>query len=94
MNEIEFYYYVKALCILHNASVTSGRRTIGRNFSVGGAKASKHLVGNGFANDVALDVPERENTMHFVRDARALGLGVLVEHDHIHVQWPRRGDSR
>ena len=94
MNETEFYYFVKALCVLHNASITGGRRTVVRNERVGGASGSKHLIENGFANDVALDLPARENTLKFVRDARALGLGVLVEHDHIHVQWPRKGQSR
>ena len=73
---------VLALCLIYDCSETSGFRTEKRNKAVGGVPNSRHKVGLG--RDIVLDVPVR--TEEVCRAARRLGLWVLVEDDHIHLQ--------
>ena len=76
---------VLALCLIYDCSETSGFRTDMRNLQVGGAPNSRHKVGLG--RDIVPDDPRR--TDEVVHAAEKLGLWVLVESDHIHVQEPR-----
>ena len=64
------------------ASETSGTRTEAHNAAVGGVEHSAHLVG--LARDVVYDkpVPLEERTEW----SRRLGLRLIVEGDHDHLQ--------
>ena len=78
----DFYDRVLTYCAVLNASTTSGRRTRTHNTNVGGVAHSAHLAGLAF--DVVYDQPvpgaEREGWAH------RLGLKVVVEGDHDHLQ--------
>ena len=76
---------VLALCLIFDCSETSGFRTEKRNELVGGAPNSRHKVGLG--RDLVLD--DLARTDEVVHAAEKLGLWVLVEGDHIHLQEPR-----
>jgi hypothetical protein len=73
------------LCLVFDCSETSGFRTNTRNIAVGGALNSRHLVGLG--RDIVPD--DQSRTDEVCQAARKLGLWVLVEGDHIHLQEPR-----
>lgn len=62
-------------------SVTSWWRTVKRNQEVGGVPNSKHL--SGLAIDLVLDNPS--DNQAFIQAAQGLGLFVLDEGDHIHI---------
>ena len=64
------------------ASITSWYRSPKRNKRVGGAASSMHLLG--LAVDVVLD--SREDVNSFTLLAKRMGLWVLDEQDHIHIQ--------
>ena len=67
------------------ASCSSWGRTAKRNEAVGGAFNSRHK--DWLGADLVLDA--EENKAALINDARALGLWVLDEGDHVHVQEPR-----
>jgi len=64
-----------------NWQVTSWYRTPGRNFAVGGAVRSQHLLG--WAADFT---GPRDESTAFVQLARQRGLVAVDEGDHVHVQ--------
>lgn len=74
---------INYLAIKHSFSVTSWFRTSKRNEQVGGVRGSFHLFG--LAVDCVLDnILDRSE---FVKDARSIGLVVVPEIDHIHLQF-------
>ena len=76
---------VLALCLIYDCSETSGYRTEKRNALVGGADDSRHK--EALAKDI---VPDDRTIDHKIEHAaQKLGLWVLVESDHIHLQEPR-----
>ncbi len=76
---------VLALCLIYDCSETSVFRTDMRNTAVGGAPNSRHK--EGLARDIVPD--DLRQTDEVCQAARRLGLWVLVESDHIHLQEPR-----
>ncbi len=82
MNVIEFTAAVGAYSIATRASVTSWWRTRAHNTAVAGVHWSPHLVG--LAVDVIYDAPGRPAGA--VNLARNLGLTLLAEDDHDHLQ--------
>ena len=78
---------------LYDCSMTSGMRTARRNDSIGGDPESKHIVNDdepGWAQDL---VPDRaEDYPLVVAEAERHGLGAVDEGDHVHVQYPRKGE--
>jgi len=69
------------------ARATSWYRSPVRNFEVGGAPRSQHLLG--WAADFSrMDAGGRDT---FVRAARSIGLVAVDETDHVHVQTFPRG---
>lgn len=81
----EFLERVRCLCALYHASMTSCARTDTRNARVGGNAASKHRLAMGaWAADLVCDAPELTGIL--ADSARALGLVVEIESDHVHVQ--------
>jgi hypothetical protein len=82
MSYSEFCAAIAQYCALTGASVTSWWRTPARNVAVGGVTHSAHLVG--LAVDVVYDAApsqaEREQW------ARRLGLRIIAEGDHDHLQ--------
>lgn len=83
MNVACFAFLVYTLCTMYSASVTSWIRTPARNAKVGGGINSRHLLGMGC--DCVLD--DRANTAAFTAAARAIGLQVADEGDHIHIEF-------
>ncbi len=67
---------------LTRGSVTSWKRTVAHNAAVGGVKYSAHLFGLGL--DVVYDAPVEKAVA--VEYARRLGLKLLREADHDHLQ--------
>ena len=78
----DFIDKILALSIDTQFSVTSWIRTEKRNNDVGGNSSSYHKLG--LAVDVVCDY-ERDITT-LINNAKRLGLGVLKEGDHIHIQ--------
>lgn len=80
-------YLDAKLCLAarYQFSTGSGRRTFNRNAKVKGHKNSRHLLGF-VADDCYLDF--NSDQAFFVADARRLGLKVVIEKDHIHIQSP------
>jgi hypothetical protein len=76
---------VKLLALRFRFSVTSWIRSPVRNVAVGGVADSRHL--HGLAVDCVLD--EEKDRGEFKKAAAALGLQVIEEGDHIHLQEPR-----
>ena len=76
---------VLALCLIYDCSETSGYRTDMRNTAVGGASDSRHK--DALAKDIVAD--DQRQVHEIEHAARKLGLWVLVEDDHIHLQEPR-----
>lgn len=83
---MDFPAKVLYLATAFNLSITSWIRSRKRNDAVGGVSDSRHLVG--LAVDVVLDAGESREG--FLRECKALGLQVIDEKDHLHVQEPRR----
>lgn len=84
MKRAEFLDNVVFLCERHRASETSGFRTRQRNAAVKGKPRSRHLTGYG--RDVVLDLRTPETISAFKVDALELGIRVVVEEDHLHLQ--------
>lgn len=82
-------YLDAKLCLAarYQFSTGSGRRTVKRNNSphVKGHKNSRHLLGF-VADDCYLDF--NSDQAFFIADAKRLGLKVVIEKDHIHIQTP------
>jgi len=72
----------RALTGAFPCSVTSGKRSSHRNAEVGGVDNSLHLAD--LARDVVLD--NLSEVVQFEALARRLGMWILIEDDHIHVQ--------
>ncbi len=74
----------RALTGAFACSVTSGKRSPKRNAdpSIGGVSNSLHLVD--LARDVVLD--NTGDVIQFEQMAKRLGMWVLIEVDHVHVQ--------
>jgi hypothetical protein len=78
----EFAWALVRFCIQLRASVTSHYRTAAHNAAVGGVAGSAHRAGLGA--DVVYDAPVDETLRR--ETAAQLGLGLLVESDHDHLQ--------
>ncbi len=85
MSKREFQDIITTLHGRYAFSETSGHRTASRNALVGGHPNSRHLLG--LAIDCILDDDIRDEG-DFVADAKRLGLNVIVEGDHTHLQAP------
>lgn len=83
----EFAVRIYSLCRKFNGSVTSWVRTAKRNSLVGGHPQSEHLVGLGA--DIVWDDPPALAEVQVV--AVDLGLKVVRENDHDHIQPLERG---
>lgn len=82
MTPPDFYGRVLSYCLLLRASTTSTFRTVRHNQDVGGVPHSAHLLG--LAADVVYDdAPPEEERREW---ADRLGLWLLVEADHDHLQ--------
>lgn len=77
---------IRCLALFFPLSVTSWLRSAKRNAQVGGVGDSRHLLG--LAVDVVLD--DAGNRDFFTNEAKRLGLQVIDEGDHLHVQEPRQ----
>lgn len=75
-----FYEKVVEVCIKHQCSITSWVRSPKHNAAVGGVPNSKHLTGQ------AVDAIVDGNYKAFIEDARSLGLKVIRESDHVHLE--------
>lgn len=82
MTPYEFLTGVMIYCTRAGGSVTSWGRTKAHNQKVGGVQNSPHLYWLGA--DVVLDAPAPEGER--VELARRLGLKLIVEADHDHLQ--------
>ena len=71
-----------ALAVKYHFSITSSLRSVARNKRVGGHRNSRHLMF--LADDCVLD--DKKDIRSFVKDAKRLGLKVLIEKDHVHLQ--------
>lgn len=97
MTPQEFHQILDPIIVRYDGSVTSARRSIARNASVGGSNNSRHLLD--MAKDVVLDNPTetmmiRENgqdTVYsmidaFIKECRRQGLIAIDYETYIHVQ--------
>lgn len=85
MNRAAFLENVYILGLKYGASVTSWFRSDIHNAAVGGVAHSAHRFGLGI--DLVFDAPRSpERDALFVEDARRLGIKVIVEGDHLHLQ--------
>jgi len=82
MTRAEFDEAAATFCALTGGSVTSWTRTVPHNTAVGGVKNSAHLYG--LAVDVVYDTPQALPLT--MERARRLGLKLIREGDHDHVQ--------
>ena len=82
MTRAEFAEAAATFCVLTGGSVTSWTRTLRHNTAVGGVKHSAHLYG--LAVDVVYDTPQALPLT--MERARRLGLKLIREGDHDHVQ--------
>jgi hypothetical protein len=79
----DFCLKIREYCHVTGASVTSWIRTPMHNAVVGGVPASRHLLG--LAVDVVYNLPTPEGVTR-QGAADALGLHLIIEHDHDHVE--------
>jgi len=86
MTKYEFMDKVDSALNIYPGSITSGRRSHKRNKRVGGHPRSLHLCG--LAVDVVLDSENKSDSVHFKVFCKRLGLKVVVESDHFHLQIP------
>lgn len=84
----EFCEIKRTLCILYDASETSGIRSPKRNRDVGGAKKSTHQPEFGFGSDLVPD--DLANLRPMASTAEKLGVWALVEPDHLHIGFRTR----
>ena len=82
MTRAEFVDAALTYCDLTDASVSSWKRTVKHNTAVGGVVQSAHLFG--LAVDVVYDAPVALPLA--MERARRLGLRLLREADHDHLQ--------
>jgi uncharacterized protein YcbK (DUF882 family) len=82
MTALEFAARVLQLAVAVRLSVTSWIRSPRRNQQVGGVAGSRHL--DGCAVDVVLDDPADRPALQRLADR--LGLRVLDEADHLHLE--------
>ena len=81
----EFCSCIRTLQRRFGFTVTSWFRSIKRNAKVGGKPDSKHL--RGLAVDAVLDDMKDAKAKKELTDAaHAMGLGVVDEGDHLHIQ--------
>jgi hypothetical protein len=88
MTPDEFSDRARTYCAITGGSVTSWGRTTTHNAAVGGVPRSAHRFW--LAVDVVYDAPVAE--LEAIEIARRLGLRVIREDDHDHVQpleWPK-----
>lgn len=87
---MKFASDINYLAIKYSFSVTSWFRTDKRNKLVGGVNGSYHLFG--LAVDIVLDdITERSE---FIKDCKSIGLKVVPEIDHIHIQIGTEGGDK
>lgn len=89
MTIAEFAEAAYKYCLLHSASTTSGIRSTKHNKDVGGVPFSPHRFG--VAMDVVYDDPLTRNELARIEVAKRLGLRIVIENDHDHLQpldWP------
>ncbi len=85
MTRTEFDAICGTLEVEFPISQTSGRRTLEHNKKVGGSPASFHLSGRG--RDYVWDKDTRLNRIAtFTRRVKGLGLKLIPEGDHDHLQ--------
>lgn len=87
MTRAEFLEAAASYCALTGGSVTSWARSLKHNKAVGGVTNSAHLYG--LAVDIVYDAPQ--TLVIATERARRLGLKLLREGDHDHLQpasWP------
>ena len=77
----EFAEAVSMYCVLHGGSITSWGRSTKHNTDVGGVPGSSHRFWRGA--DVVYDSPPAATRAEY---ARRLGLKLLPEGDHDHLQ--------
>lgn len=77
---------IRCLALLFRLSVTSWLRSRKHNAQVGGVDDSRHLLG--LAVDIVLD--DMNERFSLQEKAKQLGLQVIIEGDHLHVQEPRQ----
>ena len=77
---------IRCLALLFDLSVTSWIRSRRRNAALAGVVDSRHLLG--LAVDIVLD--DTSVVDQFQKHAANLGLQVIIESDHLHVQEPRQ----
>lgn len=82
MSPAEFQYALMQLYSLHPFSETGGQRTRSRNDDVDGVAHSPHLFWVG--RDVVFDKPP--TVAECGELGRRLGIRILKEHDHHHIQ--------
>jgi hypothetical protein len=88
MNPFQFWNALMGYCYAEGGSVTSYGRTQKHNQAVGGVPNSGHRYW--VAADVVYDSPRP--TEERLRVAQGLGLRVIIEDDHDHLQpfdWPK-----
>lgn len=78
----QFISLILALRMRFSFSVTSWGRTAAHNMAVGGVLDSFHLLWLGM--DVVLD--PGEIVAEFIKAAKRLGLQVIPEQDHLHIE--------
>jgi hypothetical protein len=79
---LDFCLAIRALALIHRVSVVSWWRTEIRNRAEGGIVDSRHL--DGLGADLIPDATE--NRANIITTARSLGLQVVDEGDHIHIE--------
>lgn len=85
MTVTEFADALRSYCGAMNASVTSWGRTLMHNKKVGGVPDSAHTIWKGA--DVVYDSPKDLSVKGPI--AKRLGLMIIVESDHDHIQEQR-----
>ena len=85
MTFLEYADALRSYCYATRASITSWGRTLKRNAAVGGVPDSAHLIWKGA--DVVYDDPVAADVRLAI--AKRLGLMIVVEGDHDHIQEQR-----
>lgn len=85
-NRAVFAIYILSLAVDFKFSVTSWGRTSERNKHVGGVENSLHV--QWLAVDIVLE-PNQDYAL-FMAACKALGLQVVTEKDHTHIEMDRK----
>lgn len=80
----EFAESVAIYCYTHGGSITSWGRSLAHNKLVGGVSGSSHRFFKGA--DVVYDTSKTYNEVSRIEYARRLGLKLIAEGDHDHLQ--------